>query len=140
MGILIVESHYAAMIIDLWKIRKSGFVVYGNLPTSVIGEITVEDMLDAKKTLFKSWWLPKLERSDKLDSEYQAYAVLTMARILYGTVQRDEVSKKAAANWLMKTEPQFKDIVQKALLWREGMELNEEQKTYELIEYAKTRI
>lgn len=135
-----VEGHGASMVIDLWKIRKSGFVVYGEDPSAVIGDISTEEMLAAKTELFKSWWLPKLERRDELDAEYQAYAILTMARILYGLVNKDEVSKKKSAQWLRTYKPEFADLIEKASSWKEGESLDEQEGTYDLIAYVDSVI
>jgi hypothetical protein len=135
-----IEDHGADIIIDLWKIRKSGFVVYGPPPRDVIGEVTTDDMLQAKTQLFNGWWLPKLEAKEPMDDEYQAYAVLTMARILCGFENHDEVSKKKAAAWCAAEYPQFAKLVSKALAWQEGDRLDELERTYDFIAFVSKRI
>ncbi|HSW77953.1 MAG TPA: aminoglycoside adenylyltransferase domain-containing protein [Candidatus Chromulinivoraceae bacterium] len=135
-----IEDHGADIIIDLWKIRKSGFVVYGPSPRDVIGEITTDDMLQAKIQLFKGWWLPKLQAKEPMDNEYQAYAILTMARILYGIENRDEVSKKRAAVWCAERYPQYTELLREALAWEMGDPLNKQGETYDLIRFVAERV
>lgn len=131
-----VEDHGPELLIDLWKIRKSGFVVFGSAPETLIGEISTDEMLQAKVALFKSWWLPKLNRREPMDSEYQAYAVLTMTRILYGLANHDEVSKKESAKWCMAKYDQYRDLIAQALSWKSGDELHELDQVYSLIDYV----
>lgn len=135
-----IEDHGADIIIDLWKIKKSGFVAYGSPPQDVIGEITTDDMLQAKIQLFKGWWLPKLQAKEPMDDEYQAYAILTMARILYGIEKRDETSKKKAAAWCAEHYPQYAKLLREALAWEMGDTLNKQSETYDLIGFVAERV
>jgi hypothetical protein len=120
--------------------KTSGFVVYGAPPIEVIGDITTDDMLQAKIQLFKGWWLPKLHAKEPMDDEYQAYAVLTMARILYGIEKRDEASKKKAAAWCAEQYPQYADLLREALAWEIGDTLNKQGETYGLIGFVAERV
>ncbi len=135
-----VEDHGADAIIDLWKIRKSGFVVYGASPDKVIGDISTDDMLQAKGRLFKNWWLPKLKAKEPMDDEYQAYAVLTMARILYGVENHDEVSKKKSAAWCAARYPRHAELIRKALIWQSGDTIDETAQTYDLIKFVAQQV
>ncbi len=135
-----VEDHGPEILIDLWKIRKSGFVVHGRQPTEVIEEITDDEMIQAKISLFKSWWLPKLDRKEPMDSEYQAYAALTMTRILYGLANHDEVSKKQSAIWCIEHYPKQADLIRDALAWKPGKGLDKLGQIYDLIELVKKQV
>jgi len=135
-----VEGHGGDIIIDLWKIRKSGFVVYGAPQAKVIGDITTDDMLQAKTQLFKAWWLPKLQAKEPMDDEYQAYAVLTMARILYGIENHDEVSKKKSAEWCAEQYPQYAGLLHEALVWEVDDVLNKQAETYDFIGFVASRL
>jgi hypothetical protein len=135
-----VENHGPEIIIDLWKIRKSGFVVYGQSPTELIGDITDDEMIQAKIDLFRSWWLPKLEHKEPMDSEYQAYAVLTMTRILYSLANHNEVSKKESASWCIDHYDKHADIIRDALSWEPGIELNNIERVYDLISLVNEQV
>lgn len=134
------EQQGPSLVVDLWKIRESGFVVIGPTPSSIIGGISVVDMLNAKKELFNSWWLPKLRGKELMDDEYQAYAVLTMTRIMYGFVRRGEVSKKRSADWFTQEYPQYSKLVEMALTWKPGMVMDMQPEVYELISFVNKTI
>lgn len=110
-GRLEIEPHGSEIVVDLWKVRRSGFVVFGPPPSQVIGEIADSDLGAAKLELFRSWWLPKVKRREPMDSGYQAYAVLTMCRFLYSLVHGGDVSKRLAANWVIGRHPTFASLV-----------------------------
>lgn len=135
-----VEDHGAEIIIDLWKIRKSGFVVFGMPPAKTIANISVDEMLEAKSNLFKSWWLPKLRTKEPMNAEYQAYAVLTMARILYGLANRDEVSKKKSAAWCLTAYSDFADLIDAARTWEVGTKFDNIDRVYRLIAFVNDRV
>lgn len=135
-----IEDHGPELIIDLWKIRKSGFVVYGKEPAKVIGHISNEEMIEAKVDLFNSWWLPKLESKEPMDDEYQAYAVLTMTRILYGIANLDEVSKKKSAEWCIANYQNYGPLIKAAQDWKPGHSFNMLNKVYEFIDFSKQQI
>jgi hypothetical protein len=135
-----MEDHGPEVLIDLWKIRKSGFVVYGRQPKKLIGEISDDEMIQAKIDLFKSWWLPKLKRREPMDAEYQAYAVLTMTRILYGLANHAEVSKKESAAWCIDHYNRQAELIYDAIAWEPGKDLDKLEQVYGLIELVKKQI
>ncbi len=135
-----IEDHGSELIIDLWKIRKSGFVVYGKDPMQVIGNISNKDMIDAKVDLFKSWWLPKLESKEAMDDEYQVYAVLTMTRIVYGIANLDEVSKKKSAQWCIKKYPDYSSVIKDAQNWKPGNYFDAVERVYDFIDFTNQHI
>src|SRR5260370_35623173 len=49
----------------------------------------------------------------------QAYAVLTMCRVLYASRNGEQASKKQAASWAEKELPAWSQLIQNALIWRE---------------------
>ncbi|HUC89499.1 MAG TPA: aminoglycoside adenylyltransferase domain-containing protein [Patescibacteria group bacterium] len=135
-----IESHGPEIIIDLWQIRKAGFVVFGQSPEGVIGKITDDELLQANIDLFKSWWLPKLERREPMDSEYQAYTILTMARILYSLANHEQVSKKKAAAWCIEHYDKQAGLIREAFSWEPGKELNEIGQVYDLISLVDEQV
>jgi len=135
-----IEDHGPEILIDLWKIRKSGFVVYGRAPSDVIGVISIKEMVDAKVELFNSWWLPKLMHKETMDDEYQAYAVLTMTRMLYGIANLDEVSKKKSAKWCIEKYPDFNSLIVDAQKWKPGQKFNKIVQVYEFIDFTNQQI
>lgn len=135
-----IEDHGPEILIDLWKIRKSGFVVYGQAPLDVIGVISNKEMVDAKVDLFNSWWLPKLLHKETMDDEYQAYAILTMTRMLYGITNLDEVSKKKSAQWCIENYPGFTSLIEDAQKWEPRKRFNKIEQVYQFIEFTNQEI
>lgn len=70
-------------------------------------------------------------------SQYsQSYGILTLCRALYTLKNEEQVSKLAAAEWAKNYLPEYKDVIQDALVWRKersAMSKNAE-KTYEIAE------
>lgn len=135
-----IENHGSEILIDLWKIRKSGFVVYGRSPSDVIGVISNKEMVDAKVELFNTWWLPKMIHRETMDDEYQAYAVLTMTRMLYGVANLDEVSKEKSAQWCIEKYPGFTSLIVDAQKWGPRQRFNKIEQVFEFIEFTNQEI
>jgi hypothetical protein len=136
-GHFAVEEHGSELVIDLWKVLQSGFVVFGPPPSELIAPISDERMIAAKVALFSGWWLPKLESREPMSPAYQVYAVLTMARILYGLETCGETSKPRAAEWLAAEQPLFADLLHSALRWRKGMSFDSHEAVFALMEYTR---
>lgn len=69
--------------------------------------------------------------------EYQAYAVLTMCRILYMFENGTIVSKKEAAEWVEKRLCiRWSKLIEQASLWKKKQPFNNINKTMELIEFT----
>ena len=54
------------------------------------------------------------------DRKGQAYAILTMCRALYVHRTGEQASKRQAARWAREELPQWADLIQSALAWREA--------------------
>ncbi len=139
-GHFAVEEHGSELVIDLWKVRRAGFTVFGPPPQELIGAISDETMLAAKVALFKGWWQPKLERREPMGAGYQVYAVLTMARMYYGLRMRGEVSKREAAEWAADACPEYAGLFNEAVLWQPGNSFDHQQDVYRLIAYLRDAI
>lgn len=48
----------------------------------------------------------------------QAYAILTLCRALYTSTHGDQLAKHRAAAWAQQQFPQWRTLIQDALLWR----------------------
>jgi hypothetical protein len=138
-GDFTVRRFGPGLTIDLWRVRRHGITVLGQPPVELVGLISNEQMVAAKVDLFNEWWLPRLNARKPLSARFQVYATLTMARILYGIANNDEVSKPAAAEWLARTSPHFSDLLYSALAWREPANLDRQEDVYELMEFVQEK-
>jgi hypothetical protein len=69
--------------------------------------------------ILRMWWFPMLTDSTRLEhTEYQAYAALTLCRMAYTLERGEVVSKLAAASWMQAQQPQFSDLIGRAVDWK----------------------
>lgn len=66
----------------------------------------------------------------------QAYAILTLCRALYTVKNGEQISKPAAARWAMDYLPEYREVIQSALIWRQERDKNNRDsfETYTLAE------
>lgn len=116
-----------------------GIVIEGPPIQTFISPINLGDIKDATLSILTDWWLPMLYDTTRLkSSEYQAYAVLTMCRILYTLKHGSIVSKPVAATWVKKEfSNQWKELVEQALSWREGKILDGIDETMNFIRFTQ---
>ena len=139
-------SFYLARYGNEWTlerhiIREQGIVVKGPAPQTLIDPTTPNDLRRAVVGILHEWWSPMLHDPARLhSSEYRAYAILTMCRMLhtlqYGTV----VSKPVAARWAQKTlGKQWEALIKKALAWQHHAKFNNMNETLDFIRYTLER-
>ena len=98
-----VDGYGSDWIIQRYLIRKSGIVIAGPDPKTLIDEVTPDHLREAQLGILREWWLPQLTDSHRIEhDDYQAYAVLTMCRALY-TVTHGDVADKAGGGSLCAT-------------------------------------
>jgi hypothetical protein len=72
-----------------------------------------------------------------MDPPYQAYAVLTMCRLLHALVSDGDVPKDVAARWCVDAYPQFALLIEGAQKTRRVENLDA---VLELIEFVGSRV
>ena len=122
-GRLRLEQHETDTVIKLHGLRERGIVLVGPPPRTLIDPISPDDLRRAAVDLMLFWWAPM--RSDPTRLQHrddQAYAVLTMCRMLYTLRHGTVVSKPVAARWaLAELDPRWVPLVERALAWRKDM-------------------
>jgi hypothetical protein len=95
----------------------------------------------AVRDLLAEWWRPQLSDPFRLRSdEYQAYAILTMCRMLYTLEHGTIVSKPVAARWAQSAvDPHWTELIDRASKWRHGDVMGAYDETLALIGYTLTR-
>jgi hypothetical protein len=119
-------------------IREEGIVLYGISPKSFIKPVTSDQLKQATLKILNNWWKPQLTDPHRLQSrEYQAYAVLTMCRMLY-TLQTGEItSKPYAAYWSKKfLDNKWIGLINRALSWGNEDGINDFSLTLEFIDFV----
>lgn len=137
-GSFAVDGHSSDWIIQRSIIREHGIVLCGPSPPSLIDPVTPSELRKATQGILNEWWAPLFQNASRLrTSEYQAYAILTMCRCLYTIETGLVASKPAAANWVIKTHgSRWEVLIQRALTWREGIELDALDETLDLVRYT----
>ena len=125
-------------VIQRHIIREQGVVVLGPAPQTLIDPVPAKDIQWAVLAFLRGWWAPMLEQPKRLQSsEYQAYAVVTMCRILYTLQIGTIASKPVSARWAQETlDQRWTGLIEEALRWRPGVTMDKFDETLDFIRYA----
>jgi hypothetical protein len=145
-GHFAVEEHNSNMVIQYHILREKGVVLSGPPPHTLIDPIGPDELKQAVQGTLRVWWQPMLDDPTRMQSsEYQAFAVLTMCRMLYTFQVGDVVSKPAAAKWAMEVGDghidsaqckRFTSLIQQANTWHNGMPFDKLEETLDFIDYV----
>ncbi len=140
-GGLRVEHHDADGAILRHILREQGIALAGPPPHTLIDPVTPDDLRRAVVGLFHSWWAPVLDDSTRLHPPaYQAYAVLTMCRILYTLYHGTIVPKPVAARWAQaELGDRWAALIDCALAWP-GVPFDDLPQVLDLVRYTRDRI
>lgn len=138
---LAVEQHETDSVIQRHIVHEHGVVLAGPPPHTLIDPISPDDLRQALVNLVRVWWAPMLNDPFRLrHSGYQAYAVLTMCRILYTLRHGTIVSKPTAARWAQQADAKpWSALIERALTWQDAGEKGEVEETVGLIGYVVER-
>jgi Domain of unknown function (DUF4111) len=80
-------------------------------------QATPEEFIQTIKAHTRAWgeWIHDIPHR----RPSQASAILTMGRALYTCINGEQVSKKQAALWAQKELPDWSQLIQHVLMWRE---------------------
>jgi aminoglycoside adenylyltransferase-like protein len=104
-------------LMNWYMVREMSVTLYGPSPKTLIDPIAKKELLQAVQEHAKGW--REYVQGIKLRGS-QAYAVLTLCRALYTLRNRELVSKKQAARWAARELPEWSELIQNALVWREA--------------------
>jgi len=123
-------------MIQSYTLREQGLILYGDAPDTLIDPISADDLRSATLETLDSWWKPMITNPFRLeDSEYQAYAVLTMCRMAYTLQHGIVVSKPFAANWAKTNlDSRWHNLINEAVNWRLGTSMDRRDEVVRLIE------
>lgn len=134
-------------ILDLYVLQECGVTLVGADIKKLIKPIDIDDVREASQRDLMEGWLPKLENpkpfttEDYGSSHLQAYAVMTMCRILYRAKNRDVVSKRVASAWTKKTYGKpWSNLIGEAERWKHGSELNLEKEIIDFVKFTVNEV
>lgn len=106
-------------IIQRHVVREMGVIVEGPDPKTLIGPVGSDDIRGAVLGILREWWFPMLADPSWLrdhGSKYQAFAVITMCRVLHSMEYGTIASKPKAIRWARETlGSPWLDVIEKAL-------------------------
>jgi hypothetical protein len=113
-----VRPHGSNWIFERYIVREHGVTVWGPSPRTLIDPIS-PDELRAAVCHTLDFWRAQLDSPAWLHPrEYQAFAILTLCRVLYTLHHGALCSKPQAAAWARKAYPVWQSTIENALLWR----------------------
>lgn len=103
-------------VVHCFVLRERGIRLEGPHPRTLIDPVTPEDLQNAMRGVLRGWATRILDDPGLLDRRgYQAYAVLSLCRILYTLRFGDVASKPAAARWARETlGPRWTPVIERA--------------------------
>jgi len=132
--------------INYFVLYECGVALAGPAPKDLLKSVDIIAVREASKKCLLEEWLPKLEKKEPFKEEgydtnhLQAYAILTMCRILHRAKKDDVVSKRKASTWVKKIYPEWDNLVEKAESWKHGMKMDAEEETKEFIKFTVEKI
>jgi hypothetical protein len=129
-------------IIQRHLLREQGIPIAAPSPRDLIDPVPPEDLRRASLGILHEWWLPQLQDQHRLlEREYQAYAVLTMCRILFTLQFGTIISKPRAARWAQESlGKRWVGLIERALTWQTDDGVDDLSETIEFIRYTLERV
>jgi hypothetical protein len=122
-------------------LREHGIALAGPAPRTFIAPVGPEVLKAEARDVLHGWWRSQLADPTRLKRRgYQAYAVLSMCRILYTLETGGVASKPAAAHWAQaRLSEHRRRLIDRALVWRDHDGVDDFTATLELIDWMLRR-
>jgi hypothetical protein len=135
-----VEPHGSDWDIQRHIVREHGVVIAGPPPDTLIDPVSPHTLQDGVRTLLYGWWVDILDSPTLEQADYQAFAILTMCRMLYTFEHGSVVSKPVAAQWALATlEPRWHWLIEWALKYPEAPPRDPVKETRAFVRYTIER-
>jgi hypothetical protein len=124
-----------------FMLREDGIALAGPEPKTFITPVCPKALRTETLDVLHGWWQPQLDDPARLRRRgYQAYAVLTVCRMLYTLETGGVASKPAAARWARPLVPDpLRDLIDRALAWIDGDGVDDLAPTLQLIRWLLGR-
>ena len=134
--------HGNGWIMQRHVVREYSIKLAGADIKTLIDPVSADELRAAAKGILYEWWQPLLANVAEMEEdEYQAYAVLTMCRILYTVAKGDVVSKPIASQWALETLPErWHPLIRQATAWRHGMPMDVLDEVVAFIRYTLEQV
>jgi hypothetical protein len=115
-----VAAHGRRWSIQRYIVRELGAAIAGPPPRTLIDQIAPAELRALVRDTGLDFWSRQLADPGWLQTrEYQAFAILTMCRILYTLAHSAIAAKSVAAAWAREAlDPRWRPLIDRALAWR----------------------
>jgi predicted nucleotidyltransferase len=117
-GNFFVDQRGSDWIIQRHVVREMGVIVEGPDPKTLIDPVSPDEIRGAVLGVLDEWWFPMLDDASWLrehGNKYQAFAVITMCRVLHALEYGKVVSKPKAIRWAREhLGHPWRDLIDKA--------------------------
>ncbi len=104
--------------LDAWYlVQEYGITLYGVDKAKVIPNIDKSEFVQTICNYARGF-KDQVKGSENCKAS-QAYAILTMCRALYTMETGEQTSKLAAAKWAMSFLPEYSELIENAIIWRQ---------------------
>jgi len=136
-GQLTVEKHNSDWIIQRHILREMGVVVEGPALKGLIEPVGPDQLRQAVLDL-RWWWEQQLLDIRLIEqSAYQAFAILSMCRILYTLHLGTVVSKPAATRWAQdQLDYRWVSLIEQVMIWEPDEDLGRLKETMSFIRFT----
>jgi len=139
-GKFYMAQHGSDWVIQRHILRQGGLVVAGPPIREMIDPVSPEDIRRAVQNVVREWWAPMLDAPSFLErADYQAYAVLTMCRVLYTMAHGDIASKPVSARWAQVEFVEQAQLIQQALDWDHSKDFSRFDEVFDFLRFAVGR-
>jgi hypothetical protein len=123
--------------IQRFLLREKGVALAGPASGSFIAPVDPQALKAETLDVLHGWWQSQLDDPARVRRRgYQAYAVLTMCRVLYTLETGGVASKPAAARWAQpRVADEWRGLIDRALVWRDGDGVDDFSRTLDLIRW-----
>ena len=100
-----------------YDVRQNGITLFGPPTSAFIDRVSEAEFVECVRGHLDEWpqWIEELPRR----TGAQSYTVLTMCRAIYACRSGKQLSKTEAGLWAQQELPEWADIIQTALDWRQ---------------------
>jgi hypothetical protein len=127
--VLKYKTHHSDWVIHRTTVREHGIALFGPPPATLIDPVSPDDVRRATTEVLRSWW----GTADAVATIHAAppgglsFIALTMCRALYALERGEVVSKRAAAEWALRTQdPRWRPLIERSLRWELSGEMKDE--------------
>lgn len=133
-------------VLNLYVLHECGIALVGPAAKDFFPKISIERVREFSKKDLHDDWQSKLDDLKAFDHEgyepshIQAYAILTMCRVLHRAKNENVASKRVASAWVKENYPQWRELIEKAENWQHGEDINAERETRNFIQFTISEV